>query len=103
MVFTDPGADKPLLEVKTFHCCHCGGQWVPKPGSGITRGWCTQCCAPICGPGCVECVPLEQYLDNLEKGRDPTFRPIVVPVGPIDVPLGFKSRSGNMRLGGDES
>ncbi len=75
----DPGADRPLLEIKTVMCCHCGGHFQPEPGSGKIRGFCFTCMGPICGPGCQECVPLEQYLSNLEAGRDPSFRPIIVP------------------------
>jgi hypothetical protein len=26
--------------------------------------------------GCAECVPVEQYLDNLEKGRPANYKPI---------------------------
>lgn len=76
----DPGADKPLLELGTLQCCHCGGQWFPQPGSGRIRGFCQNCNGPVCGPGCAACVPTEQYLENLEKGRDPLFRPILVGV-----------------------
>lgn len=77
--FLDPGSDVPLLEVKTLQCCHCGGHWAPRPGSGRVRGFCTRCMGPVCGPGCVECVPTEVYLENLEKGRAPEYRPICVP------------------------
>lgn len=80
MVFNDPGADKPILEVATLSCCHCGGQWVPKPGSGRIRGWCMNCAGPVCGPGCAVCIPTDLYLENIEKGREPTFKPIIVPV-----------------------
>ena len=77
--FFDPGSDKPVLEVGTLSCAHCGGQWIPRPGSGIVRGFCQRCNGYICGPGCEACVPLDQYLSNLEAGRDPHFRPIIVP------------------------
>ncbi len=76
----DPGSDKPLLEVPTVSCVHCGGHWVPKPGSGRVRGWCMNCAGPVCGPGCAACVPTEVLLENLEKGRPLDFRPVVVPV-----------------------
>lgn len=76
----DPGADKPLLEAGTLCCCHCGGHWTPAPGSGRVRGFCTNCMGPVCGPGCAACVPTDLYLTNLELGRDPAFRPVVVPV-----------------------
>ena len=77
MIYSDPGADKPLLELATAQCCHCGGHFPIKPGSGIVRGFCFQCNGPICGPSCVECVPTEQLLDNYEKGRPENYRPIV--------------------------
>lgn len=83
-IFVDPGSDKPILEVGTLHCCHCGGQWIPKPGSGRMRGWCMNCNGPVCGPGCHECVPWEQYLENLEKNREPNFRPILISVPKIE-------------------
>lgn len=77
---TDPGADKPLLEVGTLQCCHCGGHWIPRPGSGITRGWCGNCNGYVCGPGCAACVPVEVMLENIEKGRPIDHRPVIVPV-----------------------
>jgi len=77
--WTDPGSDKPILEKRTVQCVHCGGHFIPEPGSGRVRGFCFQCAGPICGPGCVECVPTDVYLENLEKGRPPDFRPIIVP------------------------
>lgn len=85
IVVNDPGADKPLLEAKTLQCVHCGGHWVPQPGSGRVRGWCNCCSGPICGPGCAKCVPVEQLLENYEKGRDLDYRSIVASV-PDNVP-----------------
>ncbi len=80
IIISDPGADKPLLETKTLQCVHCGGHWVPRPGSGIQRGWCSRCNGPICGAGCVDCVPTEQLLENIEHGRAMDFRPIIAAV-----------------------
>lgn len=79
IVIADPSSDRPLLEVKTVQCVHCGGHWIPRPGSGTVRGWCQSCAGPVCGPGCSDCVPVEQYLENMEKGMPADFRPIVVP------------------------
>ena len=97
MVFADPAADGAILEVKTLCCVHCGGHFPAKApkdpqarfftaeearerqAAGKTlRGFCTRCCGPVCGPGCAECVPVEQYLENLEKGREENFRPLIV-------------------------
>lgn len=85
-VLIDPGADKPILETKTLQCKHCGGHFVPRPGSGIVRGFCMNCNGPICGPGCAECVPTEVLLENYEKGRPENYRPIVSK--PLDNPTG---------------
>jgi hypothetical protein len=51
----------------TLQCVHCGAHWVPRRGSGITRGFCKRCMGPICGPRCQECVPFEKWLDKVEK------------------------------------
>lgn len=80
VTISDPGADRPLLEVGTLQCVHCGGHWIAQPGSGRIRGFCQNCMGPVCGPGCAACVPTDLYLTNLETGRDPLFRPVVVPV-----------------------
>lgn len=81
MIYSDPGADKPILEIMTVQCVHCGGHFSPKPGSGIVRGFCQNCNGYVCGPGCAKCVPVEQLLENYEKGRDPDYRPIVSYLG----------------------
>lgn len=79
-VLSDPGADKPLLEATTVQCVHCGGHYIPRPGSGNVRGFCMRCNGPVCGPGCAECVPVEVLLENYEKHRPLDFRPVMVPV-----------------------
>lgn len=81
LTITDPGADKPVLEVKTLQCVHCLAHWVPEPGSGRVRGWCRNCMGPVCGPGCAKCVPAEQMLENIEAGRPEGFTRIIVPGG----------------------
>lgn len=80
LTISDPGSDRPLLEVGTLQCVHCGQVWFPRPGSGRVRGFCRLCMGPVCGPGCAACVPNEVYLENIEKGRPLGFRPVVVPV-----------------------
>lgn len=84
----DPGSDKPILEFGMVSCVHCGGQF-PQPKFGtspqekatrVGRGYCQNCNGYVCGKSCAECVPLEQYLENMEAGRPDNFRPVVVPV-----------------------
>ncbi len=58
-----------IIEEDTLQCVHCGMHWQVKPGSGNVRGFCGKCSGPICGPKCLECVPIEQGLENLEAGR----------------------------------
>lgn len=82
ITITDPGADKPIAVAGTLQCCHCGTHWIPQPGSGRIRGWCSRCNGPVCGPGCAECVPHERQIENIEAGRDvltPLPASIVVP------------------------
>jgi hypothetical protein len=71
IVVCDPGSDKAVLEVATLRCVHCSGHWVPKPGSGIERGWCQNCAGPVCSRACAKCVPVEVYLESVEKGIPP--------------------------------
>ena len=92
MIFSDPGSDKPILEAMTLQCCHCGGHFPAKASvnnevygpeqakqmatAGKTmRGFCMNCNGPVCGPSCADCLPVEAYLENMEHGRDPNFRP----------------------------
>lgn len=51
----------------TLQCVHCNGHWVPIRGSGIVRGFCTNCMGPVCGPRCAACTPFERRLDQAEK------------------------------------
>lgn len=72
----DPGSDKPIAEYGMCNCCHCGGQFeTPRFGanevdkkSRIGRGYCQNCNGFICGASCKDCVPLEVYLESMEKG-----------------------------------
>lgn len=74
----DPGSDKMLDEADTIQCCHCGGHFVVRPGSGTERGFCTRCNGFVCGRQCVECVPTELYLSILEGKA--TGKEVSVPV-----------------------
>lgn len=78
VLITDPDSDA-VVTAFTLQCRHCGQHWIPAPGSGRVRGFCQNCNGPICGPGCQKCVPVEQMLENIEKGRPEDFKPIVVP------------------------
>lgn len=78
VIISDPGADKPLDEIATLQCVHCGGHFPHRPGSGITRGFCMNCNGPVCGKSCAKCVPEEQLLENIEKGRPEDFKPVSV-------------------------
>lgn len=61
----------------TVMCCHCGGSWIPKKGSGRRRGICLLCNGYTCGcPECDACVPMEQMLENIESGKPLDHRPI---------------------------
>lgn len=81
---TDP--EGGLIEADTLQCCHCGRHWRVQPGSGKQRGWCMRCNGPVCGPGCAECVPQEQRLENLEQGRPAGHRRIAAPVSGLWLP-----------------
>jgi hypothetical protein len=72
ITYFDPGSDKPLAEVKTACCKHCGGHFPFGPGHTKNRGWCFRCNGPVCGPGCAECVPMEAMLEIAEGTRNPT-------------------------------
>lgn len=79
LVVSDPGIDKPLNEIPTTQCVHCGGHFPLLPGSGRIRGWCMNCNGMVCGPGCADCIPLDLMLGNMEKGKDIKHKSIIVP------------------------
>lgn len=76
----DPGKDAAECEQMTVQCVHCGGHYVPEHGSRKIRGYCMNCGGYVCGPGCEKCVPVEQLLENYEKGREEGFRPTTIAV-----------------------
>jgi hypothetical protein len=48
----------PVVEHDTKQCCHCGGHFIIRRGSGVRRGWCTRCQGVTCGgERCWECRP----------------------------------------------
>lgn len=55
----------------TLQCVHCGMHWIPIRGSGRRRGFCTNCCGPLCGKKeCLEaCMPYEKRLDIRDRIR----------------------------------
>jgi hypothetical protein len=57
----------------TLQCVHCHRHWHSKLGlpadpdrPKVWRGYCMNCNGPICGPGCIECVPREKKLEIIE-------------------------------------
>lgn len=93
------GDGRPAHEVACAACVHCGAVIPHKPvrklidvvytadqaaeleRQGKTmRGFCMACGGPVCGPGCAACVPVEQYLENLERGLPDDHRPTTVGV-----------------------
>lgn len=56
----------------TLQCVHCGMHWVPAPGSGTKRGWCSQCKGHLCGKeACFTCLPLEAFIEVQEGSIKP--------------------------------
>lgn len=55
----------------TQQCPHCGMHFVMRQGSGVERGFCLKCYGVTCGkPKCMrECVPMEQWLELIERGQ----------------------------------
>ncbi len=86
--WSDPESDKPLLQIATVCCVHCGGAF-PTPRfeqgeaarkSRVGRGYCSNCDGYVCSRGCAECVPVDLLLTNMEKGRPFDFKPMCVGV-----------------------
>ena len=80
IIITPHDSDRTVM-VKTVQCRHCGRHWQWIKGSGKRRGYCTRCGGITCGSSkCDPCVPHEQQLENVEKGKMIGFRPVVVNV-----------------------
>jgi hypothetical protein len=71
---TDTLTGRVLSEVSTVQCVHCGLHI--RRDMLMYAGFCQNCNGFHCGDGCEACVPTEQMLENIEAGRDPSFRPI---------------------------
>ena len=53
----------------TEQCVHCGVHFVVKKGSGIKRGWCTNCKGITCGTErCMHCLPFEAWVE-IQEGQ----------------------------------
>lgn len=57
---------------RTLSCAHCGKHWQVVPGSGIKRGFCQECKAPLCGKEkcMVGCTPIGARLDLSDAVQD---------------------------------
>lgn len=58
------------LELDTIQCVHCQRHMESRIGDP-ERYYCQNCGGYVCGPGCMECVPKERKLENVEAGLDP--------------------------------
>jgi hypothetical protein len=68
----------------TLSCVHCQGTWIVQKGSGKIRGYCQNCMGYVCGVNCLDCIPIERRIENIEKGRPentPGAPMILVPGG----------------------
>lgn len=81
LITTFDDSDKVVMQ-DTVQCCHCGGHFVVRPGSGRRRGFCCRCGHATCGSErCDVCVPHEAWLENQEQGKPDDHRRIIVPGG----------------------
>lgn len=71
----------PQRQCDVVRCCHCDRRWIWQRGSGKLRGHCMICHGITCGPRCSrKCRPVEQMIENMEKGRPLDWTPISVSV-----------------------
>ncbi len=58
---------KTLYEGYVRQCIHCQYTWEYKPGSGIERGFCTNCDGHTCGRvACDSCYHKEKRIEDME-------------------------------------
>lgn len=59
------------IQVSSTHqCCHCGGHFEMRKGSGRRRGFCMKCMRLTCGAHeCDPCVPWEAKMEILEGNQ----------------------------------
>lgn len=85
--------DGKIILMSLYSCCHCQFTWEAETGSlggKLAGGFCGKCVGYICKkPECLECIPYEQRLENIEAGKlILTPRRVMVPVP--DLHLIFK-------------
>lgn len=69
----DREKDRPISEVRTIQCVHCGGHiWGDQL---LCAGFCANCNGFHCGDSCEVCVPAEQMYENMESGRPWDYKP----------------------------
>lgn len=65
--------DGAVILKNLYTCCHCQRTWEAPTGSlggKMAGGFCGKCVGYICrNPDCLECIPVEQRLENIEAGR----------------------------------
>lgn len=85
VVITTPLDGSPETIADTVQCVHCQRHWIYLPKSGTKWGYCLNCAGITCGNRrCGEnCVPAEQWLENVEQGRPEGHRRIIVPAGGV--------------------
>lgn len=60
--------DGQRMEADYLQCVHCQFTWVVQPGSGINRGFCSECPGPTCGKReCQSHLNWRKALDMLEQ------------------------------------
>jgi hypothetical protein len=69
----DRESDRPISEVWTVQCGHCGGHI--RSDDMMCAGFCHGCNKFYHGDTCAVCIPTEQLLRNIEAGRPLDFRP----------------------------
>ena len=94
VIINDPeGLD---VEYDTIRCVHCSAHYPHGSTQQLAGGWCGNCQGWICGKKCMECVPVEKWLDIQEGTVDPTA--VSVPVTrSIALPSGGTVDPGPMR------
>lgn len=72
IIITGPDIGRQMIG--TTCCVHCGSHFIP----GKHVGFCHKCNGHYCGPQCQECIPMEQMIENIERGLPLNYKPVRV-------------------------